>query len=414
MRRTLYSVMALALVLGFTQCKKENLEPENEGKQVMITLNVGGGDNNGSKAVVTPPSVTFETGDKILVASDGHYVGTLTYNGTNFNGDITDPVVGKPLYFYFLGNNAVLGSANGNGDITNCTVNISDQTDYPHLPVISMGVSINRSTGATVTYPSANNEYEAQLHNKCALVKFSTNLNSSVVNVASMNTMASVNFGTGAITSGTSGTVSFNTDDSGIGWAILLEQSAVNGAAVTATGYQDGTCDVPAISNNAYITDGDAVSISLTATPVETLITWNSSTISDINIPGNGSSFTDGGITVTSRSTDAKWNNSGSISTITLKSTSDKLTFSTANGTITKIIITLNPTSGSVEGTPSSGWTYNGLPNYTLTWTDSSSLSVDLGCVSSKGFPGGGIGPGIETEKFKVAAITKVEFTVQQ
>ena len=47
MRKMTYFVMAMALVLGFTQCKKENLEPETEGKQVMITLNVGGGDNNG-------------------------------------------------------------------------------------------------------------------------------------------------------------------------------------------------------------------------------------------------------------------------------------------------------------------------------------------------------------------------------
>lgn len=233
-----------------------------------------------------------------------------------------------------------------------------------------------------------------------------------------MNTMASVNFGTGAITSGTSGTVSFDTDDSGIGWAILLEQSAVNGAAVTATGYQDGTCDVPAISNNAYITGGDAVSISLTATPVETLITWNSSTISSINISGNGSNFTNGGITVTSNSTYAKWNYSAysSISSITLKSSSDKLTFSTDNGNITQIVITMDPsTGGGVKGTPSSGWSYTNDPgNYNLTWTGSSS-SVDLGCVSSKAGPGGGgLGPGIQTNAFEATMITKVEFTVRQ
>ncbi len=38
-----YFVMALALVLGFTQCKKEQVNtPENETKTVNITLNVGG------------------------------------------------------------------------------------------------------------------------------------------------------------------------------------------------------------------------------------------------------------------------------------------------------------------------------------------------------------------------------------
>ena len=109
MRKLTYFMMALALMLGFTQCKKDLLEPQSQGEQVRITLNVESGAStssatDGSKANVDPPHVTFETGDQILVASNGHYVGTLTHNGSNFSGDITDPVEGEPLYFYFLGN----------------------------------------------------------------------------------------------------------------------------------------------------------------------------------------------------------------------------------------------------------------------------------------------------------------------
>lgn len=140
----------------------------------------------------------------------------------------------------------------------------------------------------------------------------------------------------------------------------------------------------------------------------------SSSIVNTINVSGNGSSFNNNGITVTSNSSNAKWNNSS----ITLKETSDRLTFSPASGNITKIVIFYDPTQATVEGNPSSGWSieYGDTPDHELTWTGSST-SVDLGCVSSKaggGIGGGGIGPQIEKFKFKVTAITKVEFTVQQ
>ncbi len=67
MKKMTYFVMALALVLGLAQCKKEQLEtPQNEGNSVMITLDVKG-DNN-AKVDVNPPDVTFEYGDEIIVA----------------------------------------------------------------------------------------------------------------------------------------------------------------------------------------------------------------------------------------------------------------------------------------------------------------------------------------------------------
>ena len=85
MKRMTYFVMALALVLGLAHCKKEQIEPQNEGDVVMITLNVGsdastGSATDGSKAEVTPPHVSFEEGDTILVASGGKYAGYLTKN----------------------------------------------------------------------------------------------------------------------------------------------------------------------------------------------------------------------------------------------------------------------------------------------------------------------------------------------
>ena len=71
MKRMTYFVMALAMMLGFTQCKKEQIEPQNQGEQVRITLNVEIGNNNGSRANVDPPHVNFVSGDRILVAYNG-------------------------------------------------------------------------------------------------------------------------------------------------------------------------------------------------------------------------------------------------------------------------------------------------------------------------------------------------------
>ena len=48
MKKVTFIVMAMALMLGFTQCKKEQpITPQQEG--VIITLNVSNGNNKGSR-----------------------------------------------------------------------------------------------------------------------------------------------------------------------------------------------------------------------------------------------------------------------------------------------------------------------------------------------------------------------------
>lgn len=402
MKRLGMILMASLLLLGFTQCKKEQPTNQNETEGVRITLTVDGG--NGSKVNVNPnasegyATVAFETGDIIYVGNNGAYCGYLTHNGTNFSGTVTPTSEADYLHFYFMGNK-------GPADSEPTSVSITDQTGK--YPVISYAHS-------TVLYNSGVNTYSAKLQNYCSIVKFTTNSipTATAVTVKGMKNTVSVNFGANNAAASTSGSpytftksgegdITLHAESTTERWAILLEQDEASGAIVTASGYNNGTCNVPKISNNTYNNSG--VGIEMTTT-----ITWNSSTVNGINI-SNGS-FTNSGITVTSNSSNAKWNYSGVISSIDLKNNSDKLTFSTGDGTIKEIVITLDPSSGSVDGTPSSGWSYAGLPYYTLTWTGSSS-SVDLSGASSKGFPGGGITP-ITSSVLKVSAITKVEFTV--
>ena len=263
MKRTLYFVMALALVLGLSQCKKEQpLEPTNEGNGVRITLNLENGNGNGAKAEVVPPHVNFVEGDTILVASDGKYVGYLVHNGTTFSGGITDPTAGQPLYFYFLGNKIKVSTLTA-GTTNECTVNISDQTGYPALPVISMAPSEE-------TYPSDGNVYTASLHNKCSLMKFNVTTHSvAPISITGMNNQVTVNFAQADSEENNNGFTYSKINDGlikmkgGTGsntpeayWAIVLPQVACDQGTATSIGYTGNRPAIHEISMNQYYSEG--------------------------------------------------------------------------------------------------------------------------------------------------------------
>lgn len=202
MKKLSVIIMALALVMGFTQCKKDNLNdngnananglPVLEGQTFNISLGLGTASN--AKADVDPfdelgiATVQYTAGgldkpaDKIYVAYQGKYVGVLTctavstteqtgavpdhdtYKAT-FTGSITlDPAEtgDQKLYFYFLGSQTP-SFTNENGTLT---VNLSDQT--AGLPVISYAASQQDFSTEASTYTVENN----WLMNQCALVKF--------------------------------------------------------------------------------------------------------------------------------------------------------------------------------------------------------------------------------------------------
>ena len=85
MKRISMILMAFALVLTMTQCKKNEETNQNE----IVTSSLDVKYNNGSKVDVNTitGTVNFETGDKVYVGSGGKYVGFLTHNGINFVGN---------------------------------------------------------------------------------------------------------------------------------------------------------------------------------------------------------------------------------------------------------------------------------------------------------------------------------------
>jgi hypothetical protein len=170
-------IMALALVLGMSQCKKQEI-PTNGGEKVHITLNVNNGESldvnvndNGGRHAVAPDLgvIQFRDDDTLYVGYNGHYIGYLTYENGAFDGDLDAPIdtVHDHLHFYFLGNaelSETLPETIEEGTvITSRTISIDNQTS--NLPVLCYGHSSQPYT-ATAT------NYSAVLEYKCALVRF--------------------------------------------------------------------------------------------------------------------------------------------------------------------------------------------------------------------------------------------------
>jgi len=270
MKRIGTIILSLVLVLGLTQCKKtEQPTADNTENTFAITLSVGG--SNGNAKVDVDPStgtVDFEGGDIIYVGSGGKYVGMLTHNGNHhFQGNITDPVEGEPLQFYFLGN-VTPEETLGAGSTEECSVIISDQTE--HLPVISCAPS-NEDFSLT------NTTYTAHLLNKCSLVKFSVSTPSAApICVTGMYNKVTVDF--------VNNTVAYSQDGDGIimlpggagqdveKWAIVLPQPALEEGeegSVYSGVYTGIRPAIPEVLVNAYWQAG--IGLEVSTTPVGTL-----------------------------------------------------------------------------------------------------------------------------------------------
>ena len=269
--------LAFALMLGLTQCKKENTTTSsNDGAKVPITLNVNGGAStpstgseigsatDGSRVAVEGGTgvVTFESGDVLYVASNGTYVGTLTYNGENFAGEVNEPAEGEKLHFYFLGNKTPEFNSNNTG----CSVVIDDQTEY--LPVISYAPSREN-------YQVGKTDYNATLLNKCALVKFNvTSASEAATCIVGMNNEVIVNFSDNSFEYGQNGEgIITLAAGNGEKWAILLPQDRIDhSSAYSVDELYTGSCGtIPAIAENDYLTNGIAVAISIPGGAIEGL-----------------------------------------------------------------------------------------------------------------------------------------------
>ena len=256
MKKISMILMAFALAMMMSQCKKNEGQTTSNDEVVTITLDVK--QNNGSKVVVNPNTgtVDFETGDKIYVGSGGKYVGFLTHNGTNFSGNITNPTENQPLQFYFLGNVTPQETLSA-GTTEECSVIISDQTE--HLPVISCAAS-------NENYVSGVTAYSAHLLNKCALVKFNvTTPSNSPICITGMKNKVTVDFTQNAMTPSIDGDgvimLPAGSGENVEKWAILLPQEFIEVGEFGSAYLEDGSYfgirpEIPTIIENGYLAEG--------------------------------------------------------------------------------------------------------------------------------------------------------------
>ena len=192
-RKGMTLLLAAAMLLGMTQCKKkvDTISSVDTG-DVFITLNPA----NNSKYEITLGAgsavVNYTEGDKIHVGCDGKYVGTLTHDGDYFSGSIANPKEGELLYFYFV--SGLLDETKMSSSITSYNVNISDQS--AQLPILSCGVS-------TKPYTKGKTSYTSLLRNKVALVRFERTDNEPTaddVTVFNIPSEATIDFAQNTIT----------------------------------------------------------------------------------------------------------------------------------------------------------------------------------------------------------------------
>ncbi len=270
-------IMALALVLGMSQCKKQetpttgNTTPTNPG--VHITVNVGdqdgkdGKDNNGEKHNIAPQYglFSFSSGDVLYVGHDGKFVGTLTFANGFFDGTIYPDasVTDQPLHFYFVGNAAVTGTPVAN-ETTSLSISIADQ--HENLPVLSYGASTKPFTGPNTTYSTT-------LKNKCALVRFDLqNQGDYEVTLSNVPTLATVNFANPTAETAivaTEGQTNANMTlygeegNTAIRWAILLPGTNLSTGHNDLTITYTGNVNLAALGTNDYVNSGISINNTL-------------------------------------------------------------------------------------------------------------------------------------------------------
>ena len=252
MRKAGTMLLALAMLLTLTQCKKkiENVTPSSNGGK-FITLTI---DDNSKVGVNENGVVTFETGDFIIVLSNSNPVGALIYQNGAFSGilgagsvigNLPDPVEGKPLQFLFTGNHF---------PDDDWTINISDQ--YDDLAVLSTGAS-NELYSTSVT------DYTSELQNQCALVKFTlTQSSTDMVRVKMVNkAQLTIDSETGEIGIEPTSSVGYvtlkNLGNNNERWAVVLPQStASTDKTIDGNKVFYNKATVPAVGINDLNTNG--------------------------------------------------------------------------------------------------------------------------------------------------------------
>ena len=262
-------VLAMALVLGLAQCKKQTPDtPDDDINWVRITLSVGGGGRDMDTVYPGTGAVVYQSGDIIYVGNNGLYRGKLEYQNGTFSGLVADPETDDYLHFYYLGK-LTPNPAPRINETTDFTVNIADQSS--ELNVLSYGHSTTKYINETTTYT-------CMLMNKCGLVKFmawpTPSETNNTVTISGMKTTATISFD--AVNPGITPNDATGEDitlhkvsgsDPAERWAILLPQNETNATVSYINGTTGNpiaqTITLPAINANCFYGGYEGISVGI-------------------------------------------------------------------------------------------------------------------------------------------------------
>lgn len=215
-RNTLFIIAMLAMVLTFSQCKKDDIKPTTGEVTNTITLNFTP-NNGGGKTVFDPEHVSFAwSGTEYIYVGGSNHTGCLgTLSGTEtsgsitFTGSITQPDDEEVLHFFYLGNDKTGGSI-PTLDFSNQDGTIENVTNY-HIGI------------GSATYHDGTTSYSTTLGMAMAIAYFDVSgyvdSNSDAEKVFlhgdGIYSTATVNYQEGTITGATKGYINMGTASSG-------------------------------------------------------------------------------------------------------------------------------------------------------------------------------------------------------
>ena len=284
-------IVALFLIFGMTQCKKQETPdtPNAKYNWVHINMKVNGGERYDIDP--TMGTVGFTYGDKIYVSNGGKYRGVLTYSNGAFTGDLAYDE-GNPmdtddyLHFYFFGGSTLNFMPFVDPTPFQTTLNDVDiSVQWEKLPVLSYGKS-------KTLYSNSSANYSSTLENQCALVEFTTNWIPKARDfmINGIKNRVNIDFANHTFTPIYNGydNITLYPESPTSRWAILLPSEEPVTVTVDAVGYNKINIDIPAIKKNDYLHGEKAVSFKLTyewASKPLTMMAYEGATIHVINPP---------------------------------------------------------------------------------------------------------------------------------
>ena len=266
----LNAFIAFALLLGLTQCKKNDIATISDGDTVFMTLEASCG---GGRTIFDPdvPGIRWGTGSNEFInvgSSEKGYLGKLsgTGNGTNeaitFSGTITAPAgtQGEKLYFFYLGNGSHPGATSLDFSNQENSAGAHFVTNY----VIAIGEgTVTNSGGSTYTAT-------ADLEVKTAIAyfnisAFSTGSDDDNVYLSGNDvySTATIDYRLGTITGNAKGSINMGSTNESNKYIALIPSVSTETTLIFEGATKEGTFTLPRgiQANRYYSDDGKALAI---------------------------------------------------------------------------------------------------------------------------------------------------------